>query len=72
MTVAIHHSTPVIIDVDMTVVGRVLERSRAALSADDHACLQGLVHTLRRALEARARARHHHRSAPSTIRTPGQ
>jgi hypothetical protein len=45
MTVAIHHSTPVIIDVDMTVVGSVLERSRAALSADDHACLQG-VHTL--------------------------
>ena len=42
----IQHSTPAIIDVDMTVVGAVLERARAALSADDHACLQGLVHTL--------------------------
>jgi hypothetical protein len=45
MTMGIQHSTPAIIDVDMTVVGAVLERARAALSADDHACLQGLVHT---------------------------
>jgi len=46
MTVGIHHSTPAIIDVDMTAVGAVLERARAALSADDHACLQGVVETL--------------------------
>jgi transposase len=36
---------PVIVDVDMTVVREVLERVQATLSAEDHACLQGLVQT---------------------------
>ena len=36
---------PVVIDVDMKVVGEVLERARAALSSDDHACLAALVTT---------------------------
>jgi hypothetical protein len=37
---------PTIIDVDIDVIHQVLERARAALSADDLACIEGLVQTL--------------------------
>ncbi len=41
-----HTLKPAIIDVEMTVVREVLERARATLSREDHACLEGLVQTL--------------------------
>lgn len=42
---------PVIIDVDLDRVEQVLERARAALSREDHQCLEGLVGTLHELLK---------------------
>jgi transposase len=42
---SVHASTPVIIDVEMSVVLDVLERAQGVLSHEDHACLEGLVKT---------------------------
>src|SRR5262245_11983315 len=42
---SVRASRPVIVDIEMNVVLEVLERARAALSPEDHACLEGLVKT---------------------------
>jgi transposase len=42
---SVHASTPVIIDIEMSVVLDVLERARGVLSHEDHRCLEGLVKT---------------------------
>jgi transposase len=42
---------PVIVDVDLGAVEQVLERARARLSPEDHACLAGLVGTLHELLK---------------------